>query len=760
MTSPLEGVRIVDLSTTVAAATCTMLLSDFGAEVLRLTDDEIEAERDDPRFVALDRGKSQVLLGRGEHERAIGLLAHADVVVTAVPDAEVLTAHIVDEVAAEHPRLIVVRMPPVFAPTGTEVGVESAGMLSAALGLGFRQYSSEGVPVDPVYPHVLYAQGAWTAVCVVAALIERLGSGAGQSVTVGGEHGALVSAFATYGSDPAQPTLPPPGPGGPNPFYSRYRCGDGGWVFLGSLTPKFQMIALDTLGVADVLTDPRIAGDLDATGNGDNRDWVRARFQEAFSTRSTSEWLDALRRADCPVGELLHRDDWLDHPQIRAIGMRAEFEHPAVGRVVTPGVPLTLSRTPARVPAPSMTVDIDELETGEETMSPPTADGTRVEGPLAGVAVLNLGVVLAGPLAGNLLAELGADVVKIEPPAGDPFRGKGFQYNRGMRSLAIDLRDPRGYAQFQRLVAASDVVIDNFRSGVLGRLRIDHDTLLAVNPGISSVSITGFGSPGPLRDEPGFDPVLGAMSGMMFAQGGADDPVMLTVAINDVTAGIMAALGSCLAIYARRAGAGGGQRATTSLAAASAFAQTGELVRYRSRAAPRIGSADHLGGTPLTRSYRASDGWVRIHAADDAAERLVRAGVVSTGDTETLATSLERVVAAATCDEVVELLGECGIAAVIARSMIEATSDPRALAVELFHPMAKVDGGRMMVPGRLAQFSRTPRTVVLGPPGLGEHSREVLRDFGVGADEIDFLVREGVVVEGPPMRIVAMPGYR
>ncbi|GAA3198705.1 CoA transferase [Microbacterium terregens] len=329
-----------------------------------------------------------------------------------------------------------------------------------------------------------------------------------------------------------------------------------------------------------------------------------------------------------------------------------------------------------------------------------------------------------------------------------------------MRSLAIDLRHPHGHALFRRLVMASDVVIDNFRSGVLGRLRIDHGALLAMNPHVSSVSITGFGTSGPMQHEPGFDPVLGAMSGMMFAQGGSDDPVMHTVAINDVTAGIMAALGSCLAVYARRTGAAAGQQASTSLAAASAFAQMGELVRYASRPPARVGSADHLGATPLSRSYQASDGWVRIHAEDEAAQTLVRAGVVGSADSAVLGANLETLFAASTCREICEIVREHGIVAVVARSMSEATSDDGALAVDLFHPMSKADGGRMMVPGRLAHFSRTPQTAVLGPPGLGEYSRGVLGGFGVDNAEIDELVRDGVVVEGSPMRIVGMPGYR
>ena len=151
--------------------------------------------------------------------------------------------------------------------------------------------------------------------------------------------------------------------------------------------------------------------------------------------------------------------------------------------------------------------------------------------------MLDLGTILAGPFAGSLLAELGADVIKVEPPAGDPFRTVGFIYNRGMRSIAIDLQAQAGQAVFRDLVRSADVVIDNYRPGVLARLGIDYDALRAVNPQIISLSITGFGEGGPLAAQPGFDPILQGMSGMMTAQGGDSEPVFLTVAVNDVTPG-------------------------------------------------------------------------------------------------------------------------------------------------------------------------------------------------------------------------------
>jgi crotonobetainyl-CoA:carnitine CoA-transferase CaiB-like acyl-CoA transferase len=174
------------------------------------------------------------------------------------------------------------------------------------------------------------------------------------------------------------------------------------------------------------------------------------------------------------------------------------------------------------------------------------------------VRVLDLGAVIAGPYAGSLLAELGADVVKVEPPTGDSFRGPGFSaYNKGQRSLAIDLRRPQGRDAFLALARHADVVIDNYRPGVLARLGLDRDALAAVNPAIVSMSSTGFGDHGPLGEEAGFDPVLQAMSGMMRAQGGDDRPVFFSVPVNDVTTAASVALGvSAAVLHARRTGEG------------------------------------------------------------------------------------------------------------------------------------------------------------------------------------------------------------
>jgi crotonobetainyl-CoA:carnitine CoA-transferase CaiB-like acyl-CoA transferase len=469
--------------------------------------------------------------------------------------------------------------------------------------------------------------------------------------------------------------------------------------------------------------------------------------------------VERLEAADCPAGPVLDREDWLDHPQVRALGLRVELDDPQRGVVVMPGVPLGMSVTPGRVRAPAPARP--EEGSAGDVWPPrrlPRRDQHAAEGPLSGYRVLDLGAFLAGPYAGSLLAELGAEVIKVEPPAGESFpRDMGFHYNRGQRSLAIDLQAPAGLEAFERLVSVSDVVLDNFRPGVLERLSIDHESLSRVSSGIVSASLTGFGDTGPLRDKPGFDPLLMAMSGMMAAQGGDAEPVFLTHAANDVTAAVSAALGICLALFHRER-SGVGQRVSSSLAAVSLFMQSGELVRYPGRPAPRRGGRDHPGEGPLDRFYAVADGWIRVQAAG--IEDLLGAGLPAEASARDLVSRIESWLGPMTGREAVDRLMTAGVPAVVARRQSDMAGDRALVEAGYLQALSRADGGAYYVPGRLALFSRTQRRGTLVAPGVGEHSRQVLREAGLEPAAIDSLVAEGVVAAGEPYTIRLRPNYR
>lgn len=745
----LDHLRVLDLSTGIAGPVAGMFLADHGADVVKVEPPGGDPARELPGFAAWNRGKRSVV---ADGDRLTELLGCADVCIAGAG----LLPHLAPEAATRaYPGLIYLHTPPYGRTTPWTGGAESHGLLAAASGVALRQTSGHDGPVEIVYPHLLYAQGAWAAACALAALLERDRSGRGQAVTVAGLHGVLATSTSSVCIDPElPPRFTATGPGGANPCYTRYACSDGEWVFLGALIPKFIDRAFAVLGVADLLGDPRIGGEHDRVYEPGNRDWVRARIAAAFATRPRDEWLRSMAEADCPAGPLERRDTWLDHPQIVDNGLRLELDDPERGHVVMPANPVTLNGTPGFVRGPAPRLGADELPAWPPVEAGSPAPGEAGEGPLHGLRVVGLGTFIAGAYPAMLLAELGADVVKIEPPGGDPFRVNGFTFNRGARSVALDLRDPRGHDAFLRLADRADVVIDNYRAGVLDRLRVGYDAMSARNPRIVAASVTAYGDHGPHALDPGFDPILQARSGMMTAQGGAGEPVFHTIPVDDVSAGVLAVFGICAALLARRR-TGQGQRVTTSLAAASAFMQCGELVRYPGRPPAPVGGPDHLGAAALDRFYAAADGWIRLSAsaedlpalwaalgAGEAEEPGPATGAPDAGVAEVLAEAIGGLPA----DEAVKRLADAGVPAVRARTFEELCADPDSLANEVVH---RQDGGAYISAGRFAWFARTRLRKVLVPPGCGEHTEAVLDEAGVDAGT---LITERVAVAGEPMR--------
>jgi len=736
-----------------------MLLADFGAETWRAEPPGAEPERSSPGAAMWHRNKRSMAIDTASPDgrRVLtDLLAGADVCVIGGGPA-VLEP---DELAAAHPALVVLSVTPFLGPAPWAGGHESCGLLWALVGMALRQSSFEGGPIDPSFPYVLYLQAAWAAAAAVAALIEREASGHGQVVTVGGVHAAMVGSSASLVIDPEVNEVPASfGPGGPHPMYTRYQCADGRWVFLATLTQKFQERAVVALGLSDVLEDERVGGRLDALLLPPNRRWVRERFVQVFASRDSEEWLTILREADVPVGPLLRRDEWMDSPVLESIGMRQELADPVLGTVTVPGNPVNLVATPATTdrPAPAAGEAPPEWTPRPE----PQTEAPSGRAPLAGVRVLDLGTILAGPYTGTLLAELGADVIKVEIPAGDSWRERGMAYIRGQRGLGVDLQSEEGREAFLALVRSADIVVDNYRAGVLQRLRIDYQDLAMVKPDIVSVSITGFGEGGPFSALPAFDPLLQARSGMMIAQGGDSEPVLMTVAVNDVTTAALAAFGSVLAHF-HRVRSGAGQKVWLSLAGTSAFAQCDELVRSPGREAPRVGGRDFRGPGPLDRFYPVSDGWVRIQAGHST-DGLRVAGLLdgpAPASDEELTERIGAACAGMTRDDAVARLAEAGVPAAPARRLSELVHDPRYAEWEIFNILDRPGMSSVHAPGRYAHFSRSQHHQVLRPPGVGEHTAEVLAEVGYSEAEVDRLAEAGVVRLGDPMVFRSLVAYR
>ena len=790
----LEGFRVVELTTGVAGPVVGMFLADFGAEVIKVEPPEGDPARSDPGFAVWNRGKKSVVADpadEGRRQRVAGLIAGADVCL--VSEASLLAAYGLTQAGLlrDCPRLIIVETPAYPGGAPWHGGQESHGLLSAALGVAWRQSSFDGGPVESVARFLLQVHGTWAAVCTVAALLERERSGFGQLVRVTGAQGAMEANVGAYSIDPQRPDPPTNiGPGGRHPTYTRFVAVDGKWLASGALGAKFERQLLEVLGLTWMLDEERMGGRVESLILPDNILWAHSQTARAFLSKDRDEWLDIMTSLGIPCGALADRQDWLDHDQVRGIGMRAEVDDPERGRVVMPGVPVNLTGSPGRVrgPAPALGQHDSELAGRPDVPDAPDAGAPGVpagppplsNGPLTGYRILDMGTFVAGPYAGSLLSELGADVIKVEPLGGDPFRVSGFVFNRGMRSLAINLAVPDGADAFRRLAAASDVVVESMRPGVTTKLGIDYDALAQVHPGVITVSLSAYGEGGPLSGRPGVDMVLQAMSGMMSAQGGDSEPVANTIAIIDVTTGAMLALSACLALLYRQR-TGQGQRTWCSLAGTATYLQSGEIVRFAGRRPSPTGGRNFLGADPLDRFYPTSDGWIRVQAHGSAsgpasgsasgpasgpapvtAEALAAAGleVDAAAFGADPAAALAAALAGLSSQEAAQRLTAAQVPAVPARRISAVVRDPQLLMSEFSHIREAADGSTFVTPGRYATFSRTPRSGVLLSPGVGEHARQALAGAGLSPEEIEHLVSSGVVQAGEPMPQSLPTAYR
>ena len=387
-------------------------------------------------------------------------------------------------------------------------------------------------------------------------------------------------------------------------------------------------------------------------------------------------------------------------------------------------------------------------------------------GPLAGMRVLDLTHFMAGPFCSMLLADMGADVVKVERPQGEDGRrmsAGGFRsfdaVNRNKRSIAVDLGREEGCQVVRRMAEQADVLVQNFRVGSLERMGLAYEDLALVNAGIIYCSISGFGTTGPRREEGGLDLIAQGFTGLMSVTGEPGrPPVKIGVPICDLNAGLFGALG-ILAAWAHRLRTGVGQMVDTSLMEGGiAYTIWESGLFWASGEVPGPEGSAHRLAAPYE-ALRTADGyitvggasqlnWERICAALDRADLAVddrfRTPSLRLGNRQELAGVLEGVLAGSTTAEWLARLNEegvpCGPVNTIASVYEDAQVRARQMAVEV----RASAGGNTTVIGPPVKLSRTPPSVARGAPALGEHTHEVLREYSFTDDEIGDLRRAGI----------------
>jgi len=394
-------------------------------------------------------------------------------------------------------------------------------------------------------------------------------------------------------------------------------------------------------------------------------------------------------------------------------------------------------------------------------------------GPLAGVRVLDLSRVLAGPYAAMLLGDMGAEVVKVEQPGeGDETRGWGppwaggesayyLSVNRNKRGITLNLKHPDARRVLLELVARSDVLIENFKRGTLERMDLADEVLWQANPGLIHASISGFGTEGPYKDFPGYDFVVQAMSGIMSITGDATgEPMKVGVAIVDVTAGLFAVNGILAALHARRE-SGRGQRVDVSLleSALAWLVNVGQNYLVSGDAPRRYGNA-HPNVVPY-QVFHAQDKPLALRVGHDRQFRTLCtiAGRPDLAEDADFATNTARLhnrdrliplvqalIAQRPADEWLRLLNEAGVPAGPINTVPQALADPQVAALGVVQTLPHPTAGELRLVGPPIHLSETPVVARGAPPRHGEHTEDVLREMlGMSADEVRRLRESGAV---------------
>jgi formyl-CoA transferase len=398
--------------------------------------------------------------------------------------------------------------------------------------------------------------------------------------------------------------------------------------------------------------------------------------------------------------------------------------------------------------------------------------------PLAGLKVLELGQLIAGPFAGKVFAEFGAEVIKVEPPAegnapgGDPLRQWRLLHEgtslwwyvqaRNKKSVTVNLRSADGQEIVRRLARESDIVIENFRPGTLEKWGLGYETLAADNPGLIMVRLSGFGQTGPYRDQPGFGAIAESMGGMRHVTGFPDrPPVRMNISIGDALAALHGVIGALMALHHREAHDGKGQVIDVALYEAVFNMMESLVPDY-----DLFGEIRGRIGTGLTNivpsnTYATRDGKNVVIGgnADSIYKRLMRAiGRDDLGQDPALATNVGRVkrtaeidgaigawAAERDLDEILAALKAADVPHGKIYTAADVVDDPQYLAREMIVQTKLPDGTPLKLPGVVPKLSGTPGSIDWVGPALGQHTQEVLRAIGYSDDDIAKLKRAGAI---------------
>lgn len=772
MPSTLDGITILDLSTGPAAALCTMLLSDQGARVIRIVEPDAPAFRDGG-FVIWDRGKERLSLDLDQVSedtaaatRFRGLVAGADVLVEDfAPSADRQRLVTPENLARINPRLVSCSITAYGKRGALKDEPPIDDLVLARMGVlgglpGFRP-----APVHLVHPLPSVGGAVLACLGIAAALLAREQTGRGRSVETSLMAGALLYHPKVI-AERLEPHVFQTHPSGSAPFYSVYECADGNWVQLGCVHVRFIAVAAALMEIGDLIAEPRFAS---GTGGETPEDEAELRgvVARVIAGKPLAEWVAAFEAADVPFAPAQQTEDGMADPQVIHNEMVVTLQDPALGPVTQMGIPIVLSETPGKIQGPRAAAAAADIVLDAIPASSSATPDEADPPPLAGIRILEITNLIAGPTGGRLLADLGADVIKLEPLGGDLSRpiGRTYFYNLNFnkRSVSVDTSSAEGKEVVQRIAASADALLANLRPGATERMGIGP----AINPRLIETHLTGYGRTGPYARRPGIDPLAQAMMGMSWAQGGPEnEPVFpAQLAPTDYTNGALGAFGTVLAIFARTRH-GIVQRVDGNLLNSAALLSSVWFSAYAGRPERPLADKEQYGLNPFHRLFRLRDGWIYVVAeGDDERRALCQAAGLDAVDVcdakpekgqhpnETpLAKSLAAAFSERGLAETRAELLRLGVPSAEAQSGDSELflNDPHTLANDMVATIRHPVVGMLSVAWQSVQFGNTRPTEMLPTPLLGEHTDAAMAEVGYDEAEIRALHAAGVIKREMP----------
>ncbi|MEU4837756.1 CaiB/BaiF CoA transferase family protein [Nocardia testacea] len=773
MAGPLDGLVVIDASWGMPAAISTMMLADYGARVVKLERPGGPSDADSVLRATTDRGKWSVEADlRTEAGRAIAerLVSDADVFVESFGTGRADALGIGYEHWHEKfPELVYCSVTGYGndGPLASRPGYEA--LLNARLGQMAEQQGHRDGPVFMGHPTVSYGTAFITTIGILAALRARQLNGTGQKVDTSLLDGMLaISSMNWWWNEQDISYLARSGNqkgfGNKRLITDPFQCADGKWLIPHTGGPGSYKRMMDLLGFGEqtqTISGPEMAVPLDEV----ELDIARNKVPEAFRARPRDEWLELFQAADIAALPVLHPEETFADDQVRFAGVAIEVPDVRHGTLRQIGPVIRFEKSAPATPAPAPRVGAHNARLGEVTRSPrwaPAPSAARVSAPLEGVRILDFSSYFATGFGARLLSDLGADVIKVEPLAGDQMRPLGDLFegaNRGKRTIALDLRTPEGQQIAHRLVAEADVVMQNYRPGKAEKIGLGYAQLAAINPDLIYAYLPGFGSAGPKSALKSFAPLVSGLVGLNFEGAGEGNPPIRRVIGNeDLYNGFLGAVTVLLALH-HRAATGAGQYVESPQLHSSLFVISEHAATLDGAAVPahRL-DAEQMGLSPLYRLYRTADGWIAVAVFGDAAFGRLTAALdlpelagddrftstrARAANADALAKALTVRFAELKSAQAFELLDGHDVPAEIPLDypiMPELLWEEWALdsqrVVEHHHP----EYGWSREVGMVIHLSETPGRFKGASPRIGQHSAEILTELGYTPDEVAALM--------------------